>query len=147
MTALAFDRVTYTYAGAAAPALCDVSFAVEPGEFVVVAGLSASGKSTVVRAACGLVPHFHGGEFGGRVVVAGLDTREHGPAALGAAVGTLFQDPESQVVMTTVRAELAFGLENRGESPAAVARGVEEAALALGIGHLLDRSTDTYLGG
>ena len=37
------------------------------------------------------------------------------PGQLAAAVGTLFQDPETQVVMGTVRAELAFALENRGE--------------------------------
>ena len=69
-----------------------------------------------------------------------MDVREHGPGELAAAVGTLLQDPETQVVMGTVRAELAFPLENRGAPPAAVARGVEEAALALGIAHLLDRS-------
>jgi energy-coupling factor transport system ATP-binding protein len=147
VSALVFDRVSYTYAGASEPALTDVSFAVEQGEFVVVAGLSASGKSTVVRAACGLVPHFHGGEFGGRVVVEGLDTREHGPGDIAAVAGTLAQDPETQVVLGTVRAELAFPLENRGHGPSAIARGVEEAALALGIAHLLDRPTATLSGG
>ena len=49
--------------------------------------------------------------------------------------------------MGTVRAELAFPLENRGVAPAAVARGVEEAALALGIAGLLDRSTHELSGG
>ena len=49
--------------------------------------------------------------------------------------------------MGTVRAELAFPLENRGAAPAAVARGVEEAALALGIAALLDRSTHELSGG
>ena len=49
--------------------------------------------------------------------------------------------------MGTVRAELAFPLENRGLAPAAVARGVEEAALALGIAHLLDRATHELSGG
>ena len=49
--------------------------------------------------------------------------------------------------MGTVRAELAFPLENRGLGAAAVARGVEEAALALGIAPLLDRSTHTLSGG
>ncbi len=147
MTVLAFDRVTYRYPGSGGPALRDVSFALEPGEFVVVAGLSASGKSTVVRAACGLAPHFHGGEFGGRVVVGGLDTREHGPGDVSAVAGTLFQDPETQVVLTTVRNELAFPLENRGHGPAAVARAVEEVALALGIGELLDRPTHELSGG
>ena len=139
--------VTYRYPHAEQPALRDVSVDIAPGEFVVAAGLSASGKSTFLRAASGLVPHFHGGEFGGRVLTGGLDTREHGPAALSAVAGTLFQDPETQVVLSTVRAELALPLENRGHGAAAVARGVEEAALALGIGDLLDRSTHELSGG
>ena len=144
---LAFDAVTYTYPGAAQPALRDVSLTVAPGEFVVLAGLSAGGKSTLLRAACGLVPHFHGGAFGGRVTVGGLDTRDHGPAELAAVAGTLFQDPETQAVLATVRAELAFGLENRGLGPAAVARGVEEVALALGVERLLDRPLTELSGG
>jgi energy-coupling factor transport system ATP-binding protein len=124
-----------------------VTLTVEPGEFVVLAGGSGSGKSTLLRAACGLVPHFHGGTFGGRLACAGLDTRDHGPAELAAVAGTLFQDPETQVVMGRVRSELAFPLENRGWSAAAVARGVEEAALALGIAGLLERSTRELSGG
>ncbi len=147
MSILAFDAVTYTYPEAPVPALRDLSFAVEPGEFCVVAGLSAGGKSTVLRAACGLVPHFHGGEFAGRVTVGGLDTREHGPGEIAAVAGTLFQDPETQILMGTVRAELAFPLENRGHPAAAVARGVEEAALALGIERLLERTTRELSGG
>ncbi len=147
MSTLRIDRLTYTYPGAATPALTDVSLAVEPGEFVVLAGLSASGKSTLVRAACGLVPHHHGGQIAGGVVVGGLATREHGPGDLAVVAGTLLQDPETQIVMGTVRAELAFGLENRGLPGAAVARGVEEAALALGIADLLDRSTHELSGG
>jgi energy-coupling factor transport system ATP-binding protein len=144
---LSLDRVTYAYPGAAAPALRDVSLDVAPGEFVVLAGGTGSGKSTLLRAACGLVPHFHGGEFAGRCLVAGLDTREHGPADLAAVAGTLFQEPETQVVLGTVRAELAFPLENAGLDAGAVARGVEEAALALGIAELLDRPTGELSGG
>ncbi len=147
MSVLRFERVTYRYPHASEPALRDVSVEIAAGEFVVAAGLSASGKSTFLRAASGLVPHFHGGEFAGRVVTGGLDTREHGPAALSAVAGTLFQDPETQVVLSTVRAELALPLENRGHSASAVARGVEETALALGIGDLLERATHELSGG
>jgi energy-coupling factor transport system ATP-binding protein len=147
VSVLELDAVTYRYPDAARPALDGVSLTVAPGEFVVLAGLSASGKSTLLRAASGLVPHFHGGEFGGQAVVGGLDTRRNGAAEIAAVAGTLFQDPETQVLLTTVRAELAFGLENRGHGAAAVARGVEEAALALGIAHLLDRPTDELSGG
>ncbi len=144
---LAFDRVSYTYPGAGAPALRDVSLEIANGELCVLAGLTGQGKSTFLRAACGLVPHFHGGSFSGTVTVKGLDTRAHGPADLGAFVGVLFQDPETQLVMSSVRSELSLSLEARGHNAQAVARGVEEAALALGIDHLLDRATATLSGG
>jgi energy-coupling factor transporter ATP-binding protein EcfA2 len=147
MTVLALERLTYTYPGAAAPALVDVTLRVEEGELVVLAGRSGGGKSTLLRVANGLVPHFHGGEVSGAATVAGMDVRTHGPGELAVAVGSLFQDPETQVVMGTVRSELAFPLENRGEAEAAVARGVEEAALALGVAHLLERPTHELSGG
>ena len=144
---LSVEHLSYAYPGAHAPALSDVSLELEPGEFCLLAGLSGHGKSTLLRAACGLVPHFHGGRFAGRVTLGGLDTREHGPARLGGLAGVLSQDPETQLVMSTVRAELALALESRGHGSAAVARGVEEVALALGIDALLDRSTHELSGG
>jgi energy-coupling factor transporter ATP-binding protein EcfA2 len=147
MSVLCFQDVSYRYPDARQPALEDVSFALEPGEFCLLASLSGHGKSTLLRAACGLVPHFHGGRFEGRVTLAGLDTREHGPARLGALAGALFQDPETQLVMSSVRSELALAQESRGHSAAAVARGVEEIALALGVEGLLDRPTHELSGG
>jgi energy-coupling factor transporter ATP-binding protein EcfA2 len=147
VSVLSLREVSYRYPGSSADALSDISLDVEAGEFVIVAGMSGSGKSSLLRAAAGLVPHFHGGSFGGSVIVGGLDTREHGPADIGAVAGTLLQDPETQVVMSTVRAELALALENRGRSAAAVARAVEETALSLGIAHLLERSTAELSGG
>jgi len=144
---LSFEQVTYHYPESARAALSDVSFAVQPGEFCLLAGLSGSGKSSLLRAACGLAPHFHGGRFAGRVELAGLDTREHGPARLGSFAGALFQDPETQLVTSTVHAELALALESRGHGATAVARGVEEVALALGIDALLERSTQELSGG
>ena len=94
-----------------------------------------------------MCPTSTAGASPGSVTLAGLDTREHGPARLGAFVGVLFQDPETQLVMSSVRAELALALESRGNAAAAVARGVEEVALALGIDSLLDRSTHDLSGG
>jgi energy-coupling factor transport system ATP-binding protein len=147
VSVLDFENVSYRYPTAEGDALRDVSLSLAAGEFCVVVGLSGSGKSTLLRAAAGLVPHFHGGSFAGTVTVGGLDTREHTPAEIGAVVGTLLQDPETQIVMNTVRAELALALENLGGSAPSVARGVEETSLALGIGHLLDRATSELSGG
>jgi energy-coupling factor transport system ATP-binding protein len=145
--ALAIEALSYAYQRAPRPALADVSLEISPGEFVLLAGRSASGKSTLLKAACGLVPHFHGGEIEGAVAVAGLDAIESGPGELAAAVGYVAQDPETQVVSTTVAAEVELPLEMRGDSPASRARAVEEVALALAIPHLLDRTVDTLSGG
>jgi energy-coupling factor transport system ATP-binding protein len=125
----------------------DVSLDLAPGEFALLAGRSAGGKSTLLRAACGLVPHFHGGEIEGRIEVAGLDAISVGPGELAAVVGYVAQDPETQVVSTTVAAEIELPLEMRGDPPASRARAVEEVALALAIPHLLDRAVDTLSGG
>jgi energy-coupling factor transport system ATP-binding protein len=145
--ALAVRGLGYAYPHAAQPALTDVSLDIAPGEFVLLAGRSASGKSTLLKAACGLVPHFHGGEIEGEVQVADLDAIAAGPGELAAAVGYLAQDPETQVVSTTVVAEIELPLEMRGDDPSARARSVEEVALALAIPHLLDRTIDTLSGG
>jgi len=145
--ALAVEGLTYAYPNAAAPALREVSLRLQPGELVLLAGRSACGKSTLLRAACGLVPHFHGGEIEGRVEVAGIDAIVTGPGELAAAVGYVAQDPETQVVSTTVAAEIALPLEMRGDQQSSRARAVEEVALALAIPHLLDRAVDTLSGG
>jgi energy-coupling factor transport system ATP-binding protein len=138
---------SYRYPGAAREALRAVDLEIAEGELVVLAGRSGSGKSTLLSALCGLVPHYQGGEVAGTLSVCGLDVREHGPAELGGRVGFAGQDPETQVVSTTVRAELSLPLELRGEPATTRARAIEEAALALGIGQLLDRTTDTLSGG
>ncbi|HET9163012.1 MAG TPA: ATP-binding cassette domain-containing protein [Solirubrobacterales bacterium] len=156
--ALAIEHLSYAYAGTNAASatqagaratlvLRDVSLTLAPGEFAVLAGRSASGKTTLLRAACGLVPHFHGGEIEGSVHVAGLDAFAGGPGELAAVAGYVAQDPETQIVSTTVAAEIALPLEMRGDPPASRARAVEEVALALAIPHLLDRTVDTLSGG
>jgi energy-coupling factor transport system ATP-binding protein len=160
--ALAIERLSYAYPSAdrstraaltthtganAAFVLREVSLTLAPGEFALLAGRSASGKSTLLRAACGLVPHFHGGEIEGSIRVAGIDAIASGPSDLAAVVGYVAQDPETQVVSTTVAAEIEMPLEMRGEPAASRARAVEEVALALAIPHLLGRTVDTLSGG
>ena len=144
VTAEAFG---YRYPESARPALHDISLELEPGTFTVLAGVSGSGKSTLLRALCGLVPHFHGGEASGELCVGGLDVRENGPGELAQLCGSVFQEPETQVVMSGVRAELELPLEHRREPAGSIARAVEETALALGMAHLLERRTDTLSGG
>lgn len=127
--------------------LCGIDLSVESGEFVLVAGRSGSGKSTLLRAACGLVPHHFGGTAEGFAEISGLDLRDHRAAELAEHCGCVLQDPESQIVMGSVRHEIAFPLENLGRSQAAIDAAVDEVSRSLGIAHLLDRRTAELSGG
>ena len=140
------DRLTFAYP-AAAPALRDVSLQVERGEVVLLLGASGSGKSTLVRALAGLVPWFHGGRFEGRVEVAGRDTRTTRPTDLAGTVATVFQDPEDQIVLGRVAAEVAFALENIGAAPATILPRVHAALAAVGIAEFGARSVTEISGG
>lgn len=140
-------HLSYTYPGAAQPALHDISWQVSPGEFVLIAGPSGSGKSTLLRCLNGLVPHFTGGQVGGQVWVNGLNVWQAGPQAMSQQVGFVWQNPEAQAVMGQVEAEIAFGLENSAVSPAEMRVRVEEVLDLLELAGLRERPLSTLSGG
>ncbi|MEV5173120.1 ATP-binding cassette domain-containing protein [Streptomyces flaveolus] len=142
-----FEDVSVTYEGAARPTVADVDFEVPEGELVLLAGPSGVGKSTVLGAVSGLVPHFTGGTLRGRVTVAGRDTRTHQPRQLADVVGTVGQDPLAHFVTDTVEDELAYGMESLGLAPAVMRRRVEETLDLLGLAGLRGRPIATLSGG
>ncbi len=106
------EKLSFAYSRSETPVLREISCRIEEGEFILIVGKSGCGKSTLCRALNGLVPHFYGGTFSGKVSVDGLDTRKTPTSKFAGLVGMVFQDPENQLVMTNVENELAFGMEN-----------------------------------
>ena len=145
--AVQLEGVSYTYPGAAEPTLRSVSLEVPAGQCVVVTGPSGCGKTTLSRLVNGLVPHVYAGEVTGRVLVGGTEVAAWTPDELGVRVGSVFQNPRSQFVNLDVASEIAFGCENLGLLRAETVERVEEAAAALGIRPLLDRSIEELSGG
>jgi energy-coupling factor transport system ATP-binding protein len=107
-----FDNVSYIYPQATEPALHDLTLTLRRGEFVGLIGPTGAGKSTLCQTLNGVVPQFHGGRFFGRLTIAGLDTLEQPVSTLARHVGIVLEDPESQLVTTSVENEVAFALEN-----------------------------------
>jgi energy-coupling factor transporter ATP-binding protein EcfA2 len=140
---IACRGVTYRYPVPTAPVLQDLEFAIEAGEFVLLAGASGSGKSTLCRLLNGLIPHLHGGELRGALTVAGADPRLTPPHRLSREVGLVLQRPDAQCLATTVARDLAFGPACQGLDRATIARRVCEVVERLDIAHLLDRSPHT----
>jgi energy-coupling factor transporter ATP-binding protein EcfA2 len=141
------EHVSYGYPEAAQEALSDVELTVEPGELLLVAGESGSGKSTLLRSMNGLIPHFYGGTFSGRLMVDGVETINSRPRELAGRVGFVGQDPENHAVAERVEDDIAFTLENLGVPQATMRKRVEEVLDALGIAALRSRRLDSLSGG
>ncbi|MBC7223294.1 MAG: ATP-binding cassette domain-containing protein [Anaerolineae bacterium] len=125
------ENLSYQYPGAPAPVLRDINLRVERGEFVGILGPTGAGKTTLCLALNGIVPQFYGGRFFGRARVAGLDTLERPIQDLARHVGMVFQDPEAQLLTTSVENEVAFALENLCVAPDTIRARVARALAAV----------------
>ena len=142
-----FEDVSVTYADAPASVLRHVDLHVAEGELCLVVGPTGTGKTTLLGAVNGLVPHFSGGTLSGRVTVAGRDTATNPPRDFADIVGSVPQDPMSSFVTDTVEDELAYGMECLGLPLDTMRRRVEETLDLLSIAELRDRPLLSLSGG
>ncbi len=142
-----FDEVSFTYTDATRPTLHRVTLDIPEGELCVVVGETGTGKSTLLRAINGLVPHFSGGVLAGTVTVDGRTTKENRPRDLADVVGFVGQNPLATFVTETVEDELAYTMENLGVPADAMRRRVEDAVDLLGLQDLRERSLRALSGG
>ncbi|MEM2780986.1 MAG: ABC transporter ATP-binding protein, partial [Candidatus Bathyarchaeia archaeon] len=147
MTVIETENLTYTYPGAAWPAIKDVSIKIEKGEFTLITGPSGCGKTTLCRCFNGLIPHFYQGELKGEIRVAGLNVREHPVYELATHVGMVFQNPENQLFALSVEKDVAFGLENLGVPREEIRKRVDWALQLTGIYDLRERTPTELSGG
>ncbi|MBS5799385.1 MAG: ATP-binding cassette domain-containing protein [Clostridiales bacterium] len=139
------NHLTFTYPLHPIPTLQDINLSIHKGDFVLLFGPSGSGKSTLLRQLKKEV--WPVGERTGTLVFEG-QLLEHVPNDKSASrIGMVFQNPDQQIVMSTVYEELAFGMENLGFDPKEMQRRIGEISTFLGINHWLYKSTSELSGG
>ena len=137
------ENASYTYEEAAAPAVSQVSAAVQEGEFVAVLGHNGSGKSTLAKLLNALYLPTEG-----RVVVCGYDTsKEENVWEVRRRAGMIFQNPDNQIVATIVKEDVAFGLENLGVPTEEMYPRVESALAAVHMSKYADSAPHMLSGG
>jgi len=144
---IAIDDFSFTYPGMDTPALQNISFRIETGEAVLIHGPSGSGKSTFLYCLNGLIPHIFAGTSLGSVRVNGFTPPEMPLREIAQTVGTVFQNPESQIFMMRVEDDVAFGCENLLLPREEITHRRDEALRSMGLWDLRRRETFKLSGG
>ncbi|VVT10539.1 ATP-binding cassette domain-containing protein [Rhizobium sp. EC-SD404] len=146
--AVLIDGVSVTYAASDTAAVGPVDLVIRPGERWLLLGASGSGKSSLLNALTGLIPHSIASERTGEVRLLGEDVAARTPAGWSSSVARLFQKAEQTLCGMTVADEVAFALENQGLPADEIAMRAEAAMRSIGLPQdWLDRRSSHLSGG
>lgn len=144
---ISFQDVSFQYQSQSEPTLHHLSFDIYPGEKVLIAGASGSGKNTISRLMNGLIPSAYPGELSGKIFINGESVTDQTIFDLSLRVGTVLQDPDTQFVGLTVAEDIAFALENDAEDQSVLKQKAKDWAKQLKIPAILNNHPQEISGG
>ncbi|AFM27532.1 ABC transporter ATP-binding protein [Desulfomonile tiedjei] len=144
---LEVDIRTVAYPDAEHPALQDIHLCIKQGEFIVLAGSSLAGKTTLCRCIAGVIPHFEKAVLEGDVLFEGSSLTGMRLAELAGKIALIRQDPSDQLFCTTIEQDVAFGPCNLLVSRNEVRIRVQESLEYVGLQGYEQRSPETLSGG
>jgi energy-coupling factor transport system ATP-binding protein len=130
-----------------AQAIENISFTLPAGKLMLIAGPSGCGKSTLLKCLNGLIPNSYKGILSGEIQLHGNSITGLSLRDLAQQVGTMLQDPDKQIIGSTVEQEIAFGMENLGMARAEMRQRISDVLLQLHLEHYQGQATFTLSGG
>ena len=144
---ISFQDYGFQYVAQAKPTLNHINLDIYPGEKVLIAGASGSGKSTIGSCINGLIPFAYPGESTGKLLVDGKEPSKSSIFELSHTVGTVLQDTDGQFIGLTVGEDIAFALENDCVPQDEMKETVERVANLVDIEHHLQYAPHELSGG
>ena len=145
MALLEIKNLTFFYPETEKPALENISFSIEQGDFVVICGKSGCGKSTLLRHFKTVLTPY--GKREGAIFFEGNPLEKISMRTQAGQIGYVLQNPDNQLVTDKVWHELAFGMENLGFDQQTIRLRVAEMASFFGIQNWFHRDVETLSGG
>src|SRR5256714_11039686 len=128
-------------------AIENISFSLPAGELMLIAGPSGCGKSTLLKCLNGLIPNSYHGVLSGEIQLEGRSIKGLTLRDLAQQVGTMLQDPDKQIIASTVEQEIAFGMENLNTPRTEMRRRITQVVQELGLQEYLGQATFALSGG
>ena len=147
MSIVEFRDVSFRYLRRKHPALENINLSFEKGTTVAILGPAGAGKTTLVKALIGIVPHIDPGYLEGDLHVGDLNTRDHSVPELARHVSLVLENPDVQIFSLTVKDDIAFGPANLGMSPDEIWKRVAYAMQETQLVGLDDRNPNNLSGG
>lgn len=120
----------------------DISFQIQKGSYTTILGHNGSGKSTIAKLLIGLLE-----KKSGDIIVGGISLSEETLSQVRNQMGIVFQNPDNQFIGSTVRDDIAFGLENNCVDPALMDDIINEYAKKVNMYEFLDHEPTKLSGG
>lgn len=133
MNIVEITNLSYAYPKNPKLVLNNINLTIREGERVGLIGATGAGKTTLCLAINGVVPNFFLGDFYGSVKICGNDTVDCPLAKLAGYISCVFQDPETQIITSSVEDEIAFALENMSVPPDEIKNRIEESLAFVGL--------------
>lgn len=143
-SAIRLEHISYSYTEneTKEKALTDVSFEINEGQYVALIGHNGSGKSTIAKLIIGLYI-----QSAGDIYIFNEKMTDDNVFDLRRNIGIIFQNPDNQFIGSTVRDDIAFGLENDCVSSAQMETMVEDFAAKVQMADYLDKEPSNLSGG